>query len=50
MHAPPFDIGFTDEFFQKIVRVEDLLAVGGQNDERLLKVVKQKLAPFHATE
>jgi len=33
--ASPFDIGFTDQFLQVMIRGENLLAVVGQSNERL---------------
>ena len=48
-HASPFDVGIANEFFQKVVRVENSLAVAGQDDQRLIKVVEQVFAPLNVT-
>jgi hypothetical protein len=47
--ASPFNVHIANKFFQKVFRVENALAVTGQNDERLVKVVEQELAPLNVT-
>jgi hypothetical protein len=50
LHPPPIDVGFADKFLQEVVRVEDPPAEAGQHDQRLVKVVQQKLACLDAAE
>ena len=47
-HYPsPFDVGVANNFRQKIIRSENLLAVTGQDDQRLFKIVEQEFASLN---
>ena len=47
-HTSPFDVCLANNFFQEIVRVENLLAVACQDDQRLIEVIKQEFTSFDA--
>src|SRR4051794_11750128 len=48
-HASPLDVGVANEFSKEVVRVEDVSAVAGQDDQRLIEVLEQELAPLDVT-
>jgi putative restriction endonuclease len=48
LHLSPFDVSLANEFFQKVIRVENPSATGGENAERLLIPFEQDFALLDA--
>jgi hypothetical protein len=42
--AAPFDVGFTNEFPEKLIRREDATATSSQSDKRFIDAVEQHRA------